>query len=135
MFKRNKSGSSAAARPATPRGRGTEAPAAGRSPLARRFDPTAEPDTVDLADPGRFHAPSEPPPAEPDTRVGEPGRAAARAGTASPLLTRDAATGKIHLHPGEGVVVLLNGHAVESPTELRRGDRLEIGGAVFEFLA
>jgi len=135
MFKRKKSGSGAAARPATPRGRGTEAPAAGRNPLARRFDASVEPDTVDLADPGRFQSPSEPPQAEPDTRVGEPRRAAATAGSAAPLLTRDAATGKIHLHPGEGVVVRLNGQAVESPTELRRGDRLEIGGAVFEFLA
>ena len=96
---------------------------------------SVEPDTVDLADPGRFHAPSEPPQAEPDTRVGEPGPAAAAAGSAAPLLTRDAVTGKFHLHPGDGVDVRLNGQAVGAPTELRRGDRLEIGGAVFEFLA
>ena len=48
----------------------------------------------------------------------------------------DAATGKFYLQPGtDAHPVRLNGLAVEAPTELRRGDRLQVGVHEFEFLA
>ena len=48
----------------------------------------------------------------------------------------DAATGKFYLQPGtDAHPVHLNGVAVEAPTELRRGDRLQVGVHEFEFLA
>ena len=53
-----------------------------------------------------------------------------------PSVTLDAATGKFYLQPGtDAHPVRLNGLAVEAPTELRRGDRLQVGVHEFEFLA
>lgn len=127
MFNRKKPGQRAQAVAAPPRGRAAD----GASPLARRFLEHAEPDTVDLAEPGRFHAPAEDRPVEPDTRA--TGAAAAAAGR-QPVVSRDARTGKLYLHPGsEACPVRLNGAVVDAPTELRPGDRLGIGDRELDF--
>ena len=88
---------------------------------------------MDLAEPGRFHVPPGGEDAEPGTRVTSDGANVDEA--RRPLVTLDAVTGKFHLHPGtDAHPVLLNGDPVEAPTELRRGDRLQVGAQAFEFL-
>jgi hypothetical protein len=134
MFNRKKPESASSAG-SSPRGRASaDASSAGRNPLARRFRDGQEPDTVELAEPGRYHLPAEAPTAEPDTRETAADEGAAGQPFLS-LITLDPRTGKFHLHPGtDAHPVSLNDVTVDAPTELRRGDRLQIGAAVFEFL-
>jgi hypothetical protein len=136
MFNRKKPQPGAGPGVSAPRGRA--AAGAGQdvaNPLARRFLDGAEPDTVDLAEPGRFHAPPEAAAGEPDTAVTAAGSGDAAAGRLE-LVSFDAATGKFYLQPGTAAQpILLNGVPVEAPTELRRGDRLQVAGSEFEFLA
>ena len=82
------------------------------NPLARRFHPDDEPDTIDLQQPAGFNE--------------EPGTRDLTSKTASPEnLSR---TGKIDVQPGTAEhQVLLDGESVRAPTELRRGDRVQIG--------
>lgn len=136
MFNRKKPRSGAPTSASRPRGRTDTATfETDRNPLARRFVGDAEPDTVDLAEPGRFHAPPGGEVDEPDTRE-TGGEAAAANEPRQALVTLDAATGKFYLQPGtDAHPVHLNGVAVEAPTELRRGDRLQVGVHEFEFLA
>ena len=136
MFNRKRPHSGARSGAPKPRGRTGGATAQpGQNPLARRFLGDDEPDTVDLAEPGQFHAPPGDRVDEPETR--ETGRDASPAADAGrPLVTLDAASGKFYLQPGtDAHPVRLNGVTVEAPTELRRGDRLQIGVHAFEFLA
>ena len=135
MFNRKKPESASPAGP-SPRGRASaDASPTGRNPLARRFQDGQEPDTVELAEPGRYHLPAEAPSAEPDTRETAAGEGAAAEPFLNPI-TLDPRTGKFHLHPGtDAHPVSLNDVVVDAPTELRPGDRLQIGAAVFEFLS
>lgn len=116
------------------RGRDSESGKRGANALARRFLVDDEPDTIDLAGPGGFHGSSADD--EPDTRVaGEPAEDAAPPFRES-VISCDPDTGKFYVHPGSpGATVLLGGEAVTSATELRKGDRVRIGEAEFEFLA
>ena len=50
------------------------------------------------------------------------------------LLSHDPETGKFYVQPGPESPVLLNGAVVDAPTELRKGDRIALSGAEFEFL-
>jgi hypothetical protein len=136
MFNRKKPQSGARSSASKPRGRdGGATPQPGQNPLARRFLGDAEPDTVDLAEPGRFHALPRDEADEPATRE-TGGDAAPDTDTRRAMVTLDAATGKFYLQPGtDAHPVRLNGLAVEAPTELRRGDRLQVGVHEFEFLA
>ena len=136
MFNRKKPRSDAESGPARPRGRtAAESPQPAVNPLARRFVGDAEPDTVDLAEPGRFHASPGGGVEEPETRETAGGAGATREPRQA-LVTLDAATGKFYLQPGtDAHPVRLNGVAVEAPTELRRGDRLQVGIHEFEFSA
>lgn len=135
MFIRKKPQSGVRGGATRPRGRGDAAALqSGQNPLARRFVTDSDPDTVDLAEPGRFHALPDSAADEPDTRA--TGDAAASGDARQPLVTLDAATGKFYLQPGTDThPVQLNGVVVEAPTELRRGDRLLVGVHEFEFLA
>jgi hypothetical protein len=88
------------------------------NPLARRFRPEDEPDTIDLLQPTGFND--------------EPGTAelAAKPSVVESLnvITLASETGKIYAQPGQGnQVVYLDGEAVLAPTELRPGDRVRIG--------
>jgi len=90
----------------------------GDNPLARRFRPEDEPDTIDLQKPASFND--------------EPGTADLAAQRSKPdslgVVTLAAGTGKLYAQPGKGEqVVYLDGEAVLAPTELRPGDRVRIG--------
>lgn len=140
MFNRRKPPSGPAERNSLPRGResepGESQPA---NPLARRFLDQGEPATVDLAEPGRFHAPGDD--AEPetaDTLAAGSGPAAVGDAAESDWLavvSLDPRTGKYYIHPGaDNLPVTLGDEPVTAPTELRKGDRIRIGSAEFEFL-
>jgi hypothetical protein len=126
IFRKNKPRDRSARDPQVLRSR---VPESGSSPLARRLRQNEEPDTIDLAAAPGFQAPKEID--EPDTRTSAP-----RPGAAPhcPLISGDPATGKFYVIPGApGQTVLLCGEVVEAPTELRRGDRIRVGEAEFEF--
>lgn len=106
----------------TPAMRGRNRPETGDNPLARRFHPEDEPDTIDLDQTPGF--PAEPGTADLASKKPEPG------GTGVILL--NAGTGKLYAHPAEGVTVFLEDEPVLAATELRPGDRLRIGGLVME---
>ena len=88
------------------------------NPLARRFHPDDEPETIDLVQPAGFNE--------------EPGTRDLQAKTDAPesvsLITLNPITGKFYVQPGEREqLVLLDGEEVRAPTELRRGDCVRIG--------
>ena len=131
IFRKNKPAGGAGQRGPAMRGRDSEPGKRGANALARRFLVDDEPETIDLAGPRAF--PEEG--AEPETRAAfetpeEPVGPARDA-----LISQDPDTGKFYVHPGEaGQSVMLGGEKVSAPTELRRGDRIRIGDAEFEFL-
>ena len=140
MFSRKKPGNKPGSSPHVLRSRDQAAEGGPENPLARRFLQDDEPDTIDLEDPGRFHAGEAG--AEPSTT-----RSLDEAGSASEdsdeqqrvqkqgLISRDARTGKFYVHPGDDQTpVLLDGQPVVSTTELRSGDTITIGEANFKFL-
>lgn len=94
----------------------------GDNPLARRFHPEDEPDTIDLDQAPGF--PPEPGTAELASKKPEPGNAG--------VITLNPGTGKLYAHPVEGVTVFLESEPVHAVTELRSGDRVRIGGFVME---
>lgn len=88
------------------------------NPLARRFNPNDEPDTIDLAEPAGF--PSEPGTAELTAEKSDPQDLS--------VIALDPETGKLYARPGKGSqVVQLEGEPVLASTELRPGDRVRIG--------
>lgn len=119
------------------RGRTSGADAAA-NPLARRFAADDEPDTIDLGGAGGFPAETPGTPAEPETRVTAASEIPQEASAAySPIafLAQDPENGKFYVLPGsDDVSVLLGGEVVLSRTELRRGDRIRVGDAEFEYL-
>ncbi len=99
--------------------RGRDSVESGSNPLARRFHPDDEPDTIDLQQPAEFTA-------EPDTGNMGP------AETATPdhlgVITLAPETGKFYVQPGQGgLETYLGDDLVLAPTELRRGDHVRIG--------
>jgi hypothetical protein len=98
--------------------RGRDSAENSSNPLARRFHPDDEPDTIDLQQPEGFNA--------------EPGTAGLEENKAAPeylsVVTLVPETGKFYVHPGQGdSLTYLGDEAVRAPTELRRGDRIRIG--------
>jgi hypothetical protein len=135
MFRRKKTPESgpaptAGARPVL-RGRDA-AGASADNPLARRFRPEREPDTVDLSAPARL----QPAPSAPE----DPQTAALQTDAArlARVISHDPRTGKFYVHPGrpdaENGPVLLQGEPVRAPTELRPGDTIRLGDFEFRFL-
>jgi hypothetical protein len=103
--------------------RGRDSVKNGDNPLARRFHPDDEPDTIDLE-----HAPGFP---------DEPGTAelAAKKSVSAGLevITLTPETGKIYVQPGtDEQVIYLEDEPVLSPTELRPGDRVRTGGLLVQ---
>jgi len=102
----------------TPVMRGRERVENSDNPLARRFHPEDEPDTIDLQQPAGFKT--------------EPGTAELSARRQAPeslgVITLVPATGKIYAQRGDSdSTVFLDGEPVLAPTELRPGDRVRIG--------
>lgn len=135
MIFRKKQGPASPTGPAVPRGRDGSGPSAkdrasgGDNPLARRFQEDAEPATVDLSDPARFHAPAKPEESPQTTYLQTQPESLGR------VISRDAATGKLYVHPGtEDCPVLLQNEAVVAPTELRRGDTIRVADAALRLL-
>ena len=110
------------------------APGGDGNPLARRFHLDDEPDTVDLLQSGDSAPAAVTAGEEAATRdLSGPGDGQAAAAGA-PLIRFAAETGKFYLLPGsEDSPACLNGTAVAAATELRPGDRIEVGGAAFLF--
>jgi len=133
IFRKNKPASAPGNDKPSMRGRDGDAAGDKPNPLARRFVPGDEPETIDLVGPAGFPSTAEE--SEPDTRVTtaegaenvEPGRVE--------IVSRDPETGKFYVHAGTSETpVLLAGEPVAARTELRKGDRIRIGEAEFEFL-
>ena len=116
IFRRKKSSATAGGGQAVLRGR--ESAENSSNPLARRFHPDDEPDTIDLQQTEGFNA--------------EPGTAGLEEKKAAPeylsVVTLVPETGKFYVHPGQGdSLTYLADEVVRAPTELRRGDRIRIG--------
>ncbi len=100
------------------------------NPLARRFHPEDEPDTIDLQQPAGFSE--------------EPGTAESGVSPAWPapttaeylsVVSLDPDTGKFYVQPGQGdSLVYLGEEVVRVPTELRRGDRIRVGDIDLQIL-
>ena len=132
MFRKNKPAPGLKKDNPTMRGRDSEPDKRGANALARRFLVDDEPDTIDLSGHGGFPEPGVED--EPDTHVSGAAPAEAPAAERQGVISRDPATGKFYVQPGTPEIpVLLAGEAVTAPTELRRGDRIRIGDAEFEF--
>lgn len=120
IFRRNKPAQPSESK--TPVMRGRESSASDDNPLARRFHPEDEPDTIDLQQPEGFND--------------EPGTADL---TANSTVESEAAghveiismvpeTGKFYVLPGtDENVTYLGNEPVTAPTELRPGDRIRAG--------
>jgi hypothetical protein len=103
--------------------RGRDSAENSSNPLARRFHPEDEPDTIDLQQPAGFS--EEPGTAESAISPAQPSPAAPEHVS---IVTLIAETGKFYVQPGPGdSPVYLGGEAVRAPTELRRGDRVRVG--------
>ena len=135
MFRKNKPDSDPGRGRSAPRGR---TPESAPNPLARRFAQDEEPETIDLAGPAGFpdtqgEGTDD---GEPETRVASSAPAVSASRTWAGVVGHDAETGKFYALPGTPEApVLLQGEPIDAPTELRRGDRIRIGTAEFEFLA
>jgi hypothetical protein len=133
IFRKNKPASGSGSESHSMRGRDSEPGKKGANALARRFLVDDEPETIDLASPGKF--PESGSETEPETRVGSDAIDEPAAADRLQLLSQDTETGKFYVHPGApGHPVLLAGEPVSAATELRKGDRIRIGDAEFEFL-
>jgi hypothetical protein len=103
--------------------RGRDSAENSSNPLARRFHPEDEPDTIDLQQPAGFS--EEPGTAESAISPAQPSPAAPEHVS---IVTLIAETGKFYVQPGPGdCPVYLGDEAVRAPTELRRGDRVRVG--------
>jgi len=103
------------------------------NPLARRFHPQDEPDTIDLQQSSRFPEIEDGDEKESLTRdlTGQSGTASRteKKSTAGALniITYVPETGKFYLQPTKGDdPVLLGNNPINAPTELRHGDKIQI---------
>ena len=100
------------------------------NPLARRFHPEDEPDTIDLQQPAGFSE-------EPGTSetVKSPAGPAPATLEYLSVVSLDPDTGKFYVQPGQGDnTVYLGEEVVRAPTELRRGDRIRVGDIDLQIL-
>ena len=133
IFRKNRPASGPENDSPSMRGRDSEPGKRGANALARRFLVDEEPETIDLAGPGGFTESAADP--EPETRVGFEAAENSAAPGRLEVLSQDTGTGKFYVNPGDpDYPVLLAGETVTAPTELRKGDRIRVGDAEFEFL-
>jgi len=98
--------------------RGRESAEDNSNPLARRFHPEDEPDTIDLQQPAGFNA--EPGTADLEKKPGPSEHLV--------VVTQVPETGKLYVQPGQDdALTCLGDEPVRAPTELRPGDRIRIG--------
>jgi hypothetical protein len=134
IFRKNKPAQEPGKQSPAMRGRDDENSKRAANALARRFQDQDEPETIDLASPSGI--PVAESQGEPDTRVTASVPESSRRTDQLRVISREPETGKFYVHAGTAETpVLLAGEPVTTPTELRRGDRIRIGEAEFEFLA
>jgi len=105
------------------------------NPLARRFHMDDEPDTIDLQQAAGFN--SDPGTSEPETSsVGQTSTGPAPAASEHlSIVTLDPGSGKLYVQPGDGDSrTRLGEESVRAATELRRGDRIRVGGFDLQIL-
>jgi hypothetical protein len=111
--------------------RGRDSAENSSNPLARRFHPEDEPDTIDLQQPEGFS--EEPGTAESGVSPAWP---APTTSEALSVVAVDPGTGKFYVQPGRGdSLVYLGDEVVRTPTELRRGDRIRVGDIELQILS
>mgnify|MGYP001811665994 CR=1 FL=1 len=120
IFRRNKPAQPSESK--TPALRGRDTPVSDDNPLARRFHPEDEPDTIDLQQPEGFNDE----PGTADLAKNSPVESAA-AGHVE-IISMVPETGKFYVLPGtDENVTYLGNEPVTAPTELRPGDRIRAG--------
>jgi hypothetical protein len=128
IFRRNKPDQPSESR--TPVLRGRDSAENRDNPLARRFHPEDEPDTIDLQQPEGFN--EEPGTADLAAKSAAGDSAgsvtATPAGTQLGVVFMVVETGKFYVQPGSDEdIVYLGDEPVLAPTELRPGDRIKAG--------
>lgn len=120
IFRRNKPAQPSESK--TPVLRGRDSSASDDNPLARRFHPEDEPDTIDLQQPEGFTE-------EPGTAdLTAKSTAESEAAGHVEIISMVPETGKFYVLPGtDENVTYLGNEPVTSPTELRPGDRIRAG--------
>jgi hypothetical protein len=124
IFRRNKSATPSASK--TPVLRGRDGAESSDNPLARRFHPEDEPDTIDLQQPEGFTDE----PGTSELTANAPRKSPGESVTASHMGIVSVApeTGKFYVQPGTAEnVTYLGNEPVLSSTELRPGDRIRVG--------
>lgn len=120
IFRRNKPAQPSESK--TPVLRGRDTPVSDDNPLARRFHPEDEPDTIDLQQPEGFT--DEPGTADLATNSPVESEAAGHV----EIISMVPETGKFYVLPGtDENVTYLGNEPVTAPTELRPGDRIRAG--------
>jgi len=100
------------------------------NPLARRFHPDDEPDTIDLQQSTRFPDAKGETHDEPSTRD-----LSGASSEGLSVITYVPETAKFYIHPGEGGnQAFLDDQPVSARTELRHGDRIRIGDSELHYL-
>jgi hypothetical protein len=120
IFRRNKPAQPSESK--TPALRGRDTPVSDDSPLARRFHPEDEPDTIDLQQPEGFND-------EPGTAdLAKNSPVESEAAGHVEIISMVPETGKFYVLPGtDENVTYLGNEPVTAPTELRPGDRIRAG--------
>ena len=120
IFRRNKPAQPSAGK--TPVLRGRDSSASSDNPLARRFHPEDEPDTIDLQQAEGFTE-------EPGTAdLAANSTVESEAAGHVEIISMVPETGKFYVLPGtDENVTYLGDEPVTSPTELRPGDRIRAG--------
>jgi len=124
IFRRNKPATDSAGK--TPVLRGRDSAENSDNPLARRFHPEDEPDTIDLQQPAGFT--DEPGTAE--LAEQSPGKSPVKSSADSQvgIVSMAPETGKFYVQPGSAEnMIYLGDEPVLAPTELRPGDRIRVG--------
>jgi len=114
----------------TPVLRGRDSAENGDNPLARRFHPEDEPDTIDLQQPEGFN--EEPGTkdlaAKSSTAISAGAPVATAVGEQVDIVSMVSETGKFYVQPGNSEdAIYLGDEPVVTPTELRPGDRIRVG--------
>lgn len=120
IFRRNKPAQPSESK--TPALRGRDTPVSDDNPLARRFHPEDEPDTIDLQQPEGFND-------EPGTAdLAKNSPVESEAAGHVEIISMVPETGKFYVLPGtDENVTYLGNEPVTAPTELRPGDRIRAG--------
>jgi hypothetical protein len=124
IFRRNKSETPSEGK--TPVLRGRDTAESTNNPLARRFHPEDEPDTIDLQQPEGFT--DEPGTADLTKQPAEKSPVKTPVDTPIGIVSMMPETGKFYVQPGAGDhLTYLGDEPVLAPTELRPGDCIRVG--------